>query len=100
MEEIKINNTNKNSRIVYFDILNIIACLAVCYLHCNGGVHSFSNTRFWKESLVIEVLCYFAVPIFIMLSGATLLKYKERYTTKQYFKKRIEKYCCHGLYGH
>lgn len=91
MEEIKINNTNKNSRIVYFDILNIIACLAVCYLHCNGGVHSFSNTRFWKESLVIEVLCYFAVPIFIMLSGATLLKYKERYTTKQYFKKRIEK---------
>lgn len=82
---------NNNNRIIYFDILNIIACIAVCYLHCNSGVHAFSNTRVWKESLVIEVICYFAVPIFIMLSGATLLKYRERYTTKQYFIKRIEK---------
>lgn len=78
-------------RIIYYDILNILACVAVVFLHCNGAVHSFSNTRIWKECLVIEVLCYFAVPMFIMISGATLLKYKERYTTKQYFLKRIEK---------
>ncbi len=79
------------NRIIYFDVLNIIACIAVCYLHCNGEVHVFSNSRLWKESLIIEVLCYFAVPIFIMLSGATLLKYRDRYTTKQYFIKRIQK---------
>ena len=78
-------------RIIYYDVLNILACIAVIFLHCNGAVHEFSNTRLWKESLVIEVLCYFAVPIFVMISGATLLKYKERYTTKQYFIKRIEK---------
>lgn len=52
------------NRIIYFDVLNIIACIAVCYLHCNGEVHVFSNSRLWKESLIIEVLCYFAVPIF------------------------------------
>ena len=60
-------------------------------MHCNGGVHGFSNTRLWKEYLVIEVLCYFAVPIFIMISGATLMQYRKRYTTKQFFLKRIEK---------
>lgn len=81
----------KKDRTLYFDILNIIACIAVCFLHCNGAVHSFSNTRLWKECLIIEVLFYFAVPIFIMLSGATLLKYRERYTTKEYFIKRAKK---------
>lgn len=86
-----LKDQNKDNRIIYFDILNIIACIAVCYLHCNGGVHGFSNTRLWKECLVIEVLCYFAVPIFVMLSGATLLKYRDRYTTKEYFIKRIQK---------
>ena len=83
-----IEDRLKNSRIIYLDILNIIACIAVLYLHCNGGVHSFSNTRLWKECLIIEVLCYFAVPIFVMLSGATLLRYRERYSTKIYFYKR------------
>ena len=81
----------KNARVIYFDILNIIACLAVVFLHCNGGVHGFSNTRLWKEYLVIEVVCYFAVPIFIMISGATLMQYRKRYTSKQFFLKRIEK---------
>ena len=80
-----------SKRVVYYDILNILACIAVLFLHCNGSVHVFSNTRLWKECLVIEVICYFAVPIFIMISGATLLKYRERYTTKQYFIKRIER---------
>lgn len=86
-----MKSLQKTNRIIYYDILNILACIAVIFLHCNGAVHRFSNTRLWKECLIIEVVCYFAVPIFIMLSGATLLKYKERYTTKQYFIKRIEK---------
>lgn len=88
---ILVVNKIKDNRIIYFDILNIIACIAVLFLHCNGGVHSFSNTRLWKECLVIEVLFYFAVPIFVMLTGATLLNYRKRYDTKTYFCKRIEK---------
>ena len=86
----KVNN-KENKRILYFDILNIIACLSVVYLHCNGIVHSFTNTNAWKGALVIEVLCYFAVPVFLMLSGANLLGYKEKYDTKTFFKKRFTK---------
>lgn len=90
MKKCSVKYFNKD-RTIYYDILNIISCMAVCFLHCNGGVHGFANTRLWKRSLAVEVLCYFAVPVFVMLSGATLLKYKERYTTKEYFRKRAEK---------
>lgn len=82
---------NKKQYVLYFDLLNIVACLCVLGMHCNGEVHSFSNTRLWKESLVIETLAYWAVPIFFMLSGATLLNYREKYSTKIYFRKRLIK---------
>ena len=81
----------KNKRIIYFDILNIIACLSVLFLHMNGIVHQYENIRAWKTALIFEVICYWAVPIFIMLSGATLLNYREKYDTKTFFKKRLSK---------
>lgn len=90
-ENIKKDNNLKNNRIIYFDILNILACICVVFLHMNGIVHQYSQTRAWKTALVFEVICYWAVPIFVMLSGATLLKYRERYNTKTFFKKRFIK---------
>lgn len=57
----------------------------------NGIVHGYSTSRSWKTALIFEVVCYWAVPVFIMLSGATLLKYRERYNTKTFFKKRFIK---------
>lgn len=82
---------NQKQQILYFDLLNITANICVIALHCNGIVHSFSNTRAWKESLIVEVLAYWAVPIFFMLTGATLMRYRERYTTKEFFQKRFIK---------
>ena len=83
---------NKEKKhILYFDLLNIIACLCVIYMHCNSAVHAYSNTRVWKESLLVETVAYWAVPIFFMLSGATLMEDREKYDTKTYFKKRIVK---------
>lgn len=81
----------KQSRVVYFDILNILACFAVIAMHCNGIVHNYSNTIAWKQSLIVEVISYWAVPIFFMLSGATLMEYRSKYSTKTFVKKRVEK---------
>lgn len=78
-------------RVIYIDVLNILACISVIFLHMNGIVHGYSNTRAWKTALIFEVVCYWAVPVFIMLSGATLLRYRERYNTKEFFKKRFLK---------
>lgn len=79
------------SRIVYYDILNIIAIIAVLALHHNGIVHMNPMSRAWNTSLVVECLCYFAVPIFCMLSGATLMNYRKKYDTKTFFVKRFMK---------
>lgn len=87
----KHGNFKEKKRIIYFDILNILACICVIFLHMNGIVHNYSNSRSWKTALIFEVICYWAVPVFIMLSGATLFKYKERYDTKTFFKKRFIK---------
>ena len=81
----------ENSRIVYLDVLNIVAIIAVIALHCNSIVHGSPNVKAWTSSLVVECICYFAVPLFCMLSGATLMRYREKYDTKTFFKKRFLK---------
>lgn len=81
----------EKKNIVYFDFINIIACLCVVGMHCNGIVHTFSNDAAWHRSFIIEVLAYWAVPGFFMLSGATMMNYRERYSTKTFIKRRIFK---------
>lgn len=78
-------------RIVYIDILNIAACIAVIFLHMNGFAHHYAPNSLWKSSLVFECIFYWAVPIFLMISGANLLDYRKRYDTKTFFKKRFTK---------
>ena len=74
-----------------FDIMNIAACIAVVFLHVNGAIWDFSYGRYWVTSLVIECVFFFAVPVFFMLSGATLMDYRQRYNTGIFFKRRFAK---------
>lgn len=74
-----------------FDVMNICACIAVVILHVNGAVWTFSYGRYWSTSLVLECVFYWAVPIFFMLSGATLMDYRKRYDTKTFFARRFSK---------
>ena len=76
-------------RIVYLDILNVISCFSVVCMHCNGWIHTFNKDDLWGARVLIEVICYFAVPVFFMLSGATLLNYRNRYSTAEFYKKRF-----------
>lgn len=82
-----------NNRVLYFDVLNIIAIIAVVFLHHNGLVHRYSPELVgaWSQALVVEVVAFFAVPIFLMLSGATLMAYRKRYDTRTFFKKRLSR---------
>lgn len=89
--KIDSGSNQENERVLYFDILNIFACISVIALHCNGCFWQFSYERYWKTSVIIESICYWAVPIFIMLSGANLIDYKEKYTTKIFMKKRAKR---------
>ena len=63
----------------YISILSVISSLAVVILHTNGCFWTFSYNGHWPSANVIESVMYFAVPIFFMISGATLIDYNERY---------------------
>lgn len=84
------NSSAANKRRTAFDVLNIIACLGVIALHHNNLVHSYVRDSIgWIQSLVVECVCYCSVPVFMMLSGANLLGYLDRYSTGEFFKKRF-----------
>lgn len=79
---------NKKMFITY---LNVFASLSVVFLHNNGIVHLHPIGKTWVSAIFIETLFYSAVPLFFMISGCTLIDYKEKYTTKEFFRKRIKK---------
>lgn len=82
---------DKENRLEYIDILNVLSCIAVIYLHSNGVFWSFEKAKWWLGANIIESVFYFAVPVFFMITGVTLMDYSQKYTTKEYFKKRIQK---------
>ena len=50
--------------------IQVISALAVVTLHTNGCFWQFSATeRYWFTANIIECLCYFAVPVFFMITG-------------------------------
>lgn len=80
---------SEKRRVLYYDVLNVVACFSVIVLHFNGVSHFYSPTAMWYEALAAECLFFWAVPIFLMLTGATLMRYRERYDTTAFFKKRL-----------
>ena len=58
-----MEKTNKE-RVLYYDVLNILACFCVIWLHCNGIVHTYAPDRAWATSLIVETIAYWAVPVY------------------------------------
>lgn len=81
----------KTNRKVYISLLSIISAIAVVFLHTNGCFWAFSKSRYWFTANIIECVFFFAVPIFFMITGVNLIDYQKKYSTKEYFKKRIKK---------
>lgn len=83
---------NKKSYREYLSLASVISALAVVFLHVNGCFWEFSATeRYWRSANIIECTFYFAVPVFFMISGATLLDFFDRYGLRIFFYKRFRK---------
>lgn len=80
---------NLNNHLLYIDVLNVISCVAVVFLHTNGVFWSHPGGRLWITSNFIETVFYYAVPIFFMISGTTLIDFRSRYNISKYIKKRF-----------
>ena len=83
--EVKDNKKN------YIYLASLISALAVVALHVNFNFWIFSKEPHWFWENIVECLFYFAVPVFYMLSGITLIDYNLRYSTKTFFLKRLSK---------
>lgn len=75
----------------YLSLMEVVCALAVVGLHTNGVFWQFSTARYWFTANIIECVFYFAVPIFFMMTGVTLIDFNKRYGLKTYFHKRIQK---------
>lgn len=68
----------------YLDVLRVIAIFLVVYNHTGGNAFELflkQKEFFWYQlSIVLNIVCKAAVPIFFMISGALLLRKKESIT--------------------
>ena len=75
----------------YLSLMEVVCALAVVGLHTNGVFWRFSTARYWFTANIIECVFYFAVPVFFMMTGVTLIDFNKRYGLKTYFHKRFRK---------
>lgn len=78
----------------YIAIAKIISAFSVVILHTNNKFWHFNYNiykQYWISANAIESIFYFAVPVFILCIGATLLDFNEKYGLKEYYYKRFVK---------
>lgn len=84
---------NKRTEIISFSYLRVIACIGIIFLHLfYSGVYLFGpnikNNQYLSSYMCINNLMW-AVPIFIMVTGALLLDPERNITYEKIFKKYI-----------
>lgn len=83
--------TNNNSRIIYLDILRIIATIAVIFTHVSAmHLEDLScNSTDWQIHNLYASLSRWSVPIFLMISGALFLNHDKNVKISILYKKNI-----------
>ncbi len=76
---------------MYIDYLSVISSLGIVLLHSHGEFYSFEPSLRWAECVLFEIVFGAAVPCFYMISGATLMDYRKRCSTREYCSRRIRK---------
>ena len=83
---------SRDEREFYIEVLRIIAVIFVIFNHTDGYFLYYSNTEnplTWWFSFVGSALCRINVPLFIMITGALLLKKEE--SIGDLFRKRVSR---------
>ena len=80
----------RKEKIVYFDLLRILATFAVIVIHvCAEGWYLDTNTLSWEIFNFFDGISRWAVPIFCMISGALFLDVDKKINTKSLYTKNI-----------
>lgn len=76
------------THIAYFDVLRVIAILAVITLHATGSYTDVFSYN-WEVSNVWKSLTRWGVPVFVMISGALFLDPKREIGFRKLYLKNI-----------
>lgn len=81
----------KQSRILYFDLLKAIAIFFMILLHISAaGVTGFElGSANWCESVWLDAITRWCVPVFVMISGALALNPQKQTSLKKLWSKSI-----------
>lgn len=83
---------NSDNRIVYLDILRVIAICGVILIHVSAvGLTDKVGTQMFAVSLVYNSITRWAVPLFFMISGAVFLRPDKEYGFEIMIKRYILK---------
>lgn len=81
----------KNERIFAFDVIRIIAVLAVIMIHvCNPLIKSQKGTFAFYLGNVFDSISQLGVPLFLMISGALMLNQNKSLPAKTIYFKHIK----------
>lgn len=80
----------KSNRIVYLDVLRLIACFSVIMVHSCAQyfVKDIGSFNFWVGN-IFDGLARIGVPLFIMISGALMLDKNYQFSTQKLIKHII-----------
>ncbi len=85
MEEVK------KKRIGYFDALRVVAAIAVITIHVAAikWIDLDIGSPAWEIANIFDSGMRWAVPIFVMISGALLLNPEKEFSVRKFYKKNI-----------
>lgn len=80
-------------RILYLDVLRVVSMFAVMVLHLAATGHKTAETmsNAWIICWIYDYLSRFAVPVFVMISGAVFLDPDRDVTLQKLLRKNIPK---------
>lgn len=87
-----ITTVKQSTNILYFDTLRALATFAVIVIHVTSPVVNMAwnkNMEHWWIGNVVDSAVRFAVPLFLMLSGATMLG--KEYKLRDFYAKRFSR---------
>ncbi len=81
---------NINQRILYLDLLRLVATFAVILLHVSAKEFlTFSHGENWCVATVYDSIVRWCVPVFVMISGVLFLNPNKEITYQDILKKRV-----------
>ena len=78
-------------RLTWINALNVVACICVVILHCSNSFFNGPGWKYYADAAFVHATFYWPVPVFLMISGATLMSYRDRMSTKEYARRRWQR---------